>query len=157
MSWIVVTASISACTRLSDSIRTRWLRRTSVIQSLVVFALYITVLVTANGFGSDPKCNHEAIAVIFVKFSALHSGRITGSIIVSIVVALYIAMTFKDYTSKMIKHLLKYNHFKSYRRRHFAISLKPVTAIFHTPDLDSSEQREPKPKRRVSYIPYICL
>jgi hypothetical protein len=101
MSWITVIVSLASCSRFSGG--TGILQLSSVVQSYVILAFAFAVLGKAGDFGSCPKYNHKARAVIFGPFSALNSGRIFGWIIVSLVATVYTLMTARDYIVQVQK------------------------------------------------------
>jgi hypothetical protein len=103
MAWITVIASLASCNRLSED--TKVLQLVSVIQSLVVVAFALAILIQAMSFGQSPECNQEAVAVIFRPFSALKSGRILGWVVVVSVVAGYTTMTARDITAQLLQKM----------------------------------------------------
>lgn len=71
----------------------------SVIQSLVIFAFALAILITAKTFGSTPQCNPHAVLVFLRPFPVFNAGRIVGWVIIVLMLALYAFMTAKDYLS----------------------------------------------------------
>ena len=53
--------------------------------------------VTAESFGGNTKCNKEVLYVFFfANLNAVHQGRIVGLVLTSILILIYIPMTFSE-------------------------------------------------------------
>ncbi|KAF7973153.1 hypothetical protein HWV62_15931 [Athelia sp. TMB] len=80
----------------------RILQLLSVLQSIVVFAFALAVLITAPRFGSNPECNTHAVLAFFGHFPVFNAGRIVGGTTGGIVIVLYVCMTARDYLSPLL-------------------------------------------------------
>ncbi|KAF7983538.1 hypothetical protein HWV62_21102 [Athelia sp. TMB] len=88
----------------------RWLQRCSVLQSLIVFAFALAILISAPHFGSNPECNKHAVLVFFGHFPVFPAGRIVGGVAGSIVISGYMYTTLKDYLSKARRTIRSRKH-----------------------------------------------
>ena len=95
LSWASVFFSLPTYNRFVKSDKT--LQLLSIIQSYVLFAYAIAILIKAKTFGPSFCCNQTARVVLFRPFSALHAGRIVGWIVVMSVVAVYTFLCCYDY------------------------------------------------------------
>ena len=95
LSWITVIFSLPSCHRFPDG--TKILKFVSVVQSCIVFAFVLVLLIKAKTFGSNPGCNGHAVVTLFRPFSALNAGRIVGWVVVVAVIAFYSGMTVVEY------------------------------------------------------------
>ncbi|KAJ6591006.1 hypothetical protein DFH09DRAFT_191549 [Mycena vulgaris] len=105
MAWMTSTFALAFCIRLSNE--TVVLQQISIVQSYAVIAFALIVLGKAPSFGQHPKCNHEAVAVIFRPFSALRNGRIFGWCIVGLTSVLVTIITVRDYMVKIQRTIRK--------------------------------------------------
>ena len=85
LSWASVFSSLPSYNRFVKGDKT--LKYFAIVQSYILFAFALAILIRAPTFGSTPLCNSNAKAVIFRPFSALHGGRIAATIVVAIVIA----------------------------------------------------------------------
>ncbi|KAJ7891341.1 hypothetical protein B0H14DRAFT_3428647 [Mycena olivaceomarginata] len=74
LSWVAVFFSLRTRTEFPNK-NVQMLHIVSIIQSYVIFAFALTLLITAKSFGRSLECNANAVVVVFRPFSALKSGR----------------------------------------------------------------------------------
>jgi hypothetical protein len=98
MSWVAVITSLSSCHRFVDG--TTVIKIWSIVQSYVIFAFALVILIKAQTFGNNPECNGNAVVVLFRPFSALHAGRIVGWVVTMAVIVLYTGVTTIEYWMK---------------------------------------------------------
>ncbi|KAI5118519.1 hypothetical protein M0805_007688 [Coniferiporia weirii] len=95
LSWASVFFSLPAYNRFVKSDKT--LKYLSVLQSYILFAFALAILIKADSFGMTPPCNPNAVAVIFRPIPALRAGRIAASVLVVITIIIYSGLTISDY------------------------------------------------------------
>lgn len=88
---------LASCGSIREDVRI--LQLLSVVQSVVVFAFSLAVLITAETFGSNPECNTHAVLVFLRPFRVFNAGRIIGGVLCGTVLVLYTFMTARDYLS----------------------------------------------------------
>ncbi|KAJ7763674.1 hypothetical protein DFH07DRAFT_812734 [Mycena maculata] len=124
LSWVAVCFSMTACVRFSSSESSKYNKITakitmlhffSIIQSYTLFAFPLAVLITAETFGSNAKCNPNAVVVLFRPFSALKSGRIVIFVLTGLVVVVYTTILVWDYLPP-VKPAIRWVH-KQLRKR----------------------------------------
>ncbi|KZP08197.1 hypothetical protein FIBSPDRAFT_1052534 [Athelia psychrophila] len=93
--WVTNICLLASCGSIKQDVRI--LQLLSVLQSIVVFAFALAVLITAHTFGSNPECNTHAKLVFLRPFRVFDAGRIVGGVTCGIVLVLYICMTARDY------------------------------------------------------------
>jgi hypothetical protein len=99
MSWVAVIGSLSSfCHRFVDG--TAIIKIWSIVQSYVIFAFTLVILIKARTFGNNPQCNGHAVVVLFQPFSALSAGRTVGWIVTVTVIAVYTGVTVAEYWMK---------------------------------------------------------
>jgi hypothetical protein len=99
ISWVSVYFSLPANTRFPGKVK--MLHLCSVIQSCILFAFAFAMLGTATTFGSTPKCNHNAVVVLFRPFAALDVGRILFLVLTALVVSIYGGIIYKDWKNSI--------------------------------------------------------
>ncbi|KAF7964933.1 hypothetical protein HWV62_1619 [Athelia sp. TMB] len=85
----------------------QWLQHFSVLQSIVLFAFGLAILISAKTFGSNPECNRHAVLVLFWHFSVFPVGRIVGGVAGAALILGYTYITVKDYLCKAREMLRK--------------------------------------------------
>ena len=108
LSWASVFFSLPTYNRFVKSDKT--LQLLSIIQSYLLFAYAIAILIKAQTFGPSWCCNGTAKVALFRPFSALHAGRIVGWVVVMLVVIIYTVLSVYDYWPLATKY---YRRFKS--------------------------------------------
>lgn len=99
LSWASVFSSLPSYNRFKRGDAT--LKYFAVVQSYILFAFALAIIIKAPTFGATPLCNSNAQAVIFRPFSALRGGRITAAVVLSIVIATYTWLTYSDYAPQV--------------------------------------------------------
>ncbi len=95
MSWVTVFFSLPSFHRFPAG--TKALKLLSVMQSYLIFAFSLVILITAEKFGNRSECNPIAVVVLFQPFSALKPGRIIGWIVIIGVATMYTIITAIEY------------------------------------------------------------
>lgn len=98
--WVTNICLLASCGNIKEDVRI--LQLLSVIQSIVVLAFALAVLITAPTFGSYPECNTHALLVFMRPFKVFNVGRIIGGVTCGTVSALYTFMTAYDYLSPIL-------------------------------------------------------
>lgn len=101
LAWASVVTSMPAYNRFIKGQKS--LLFISIIQSFCVFALGFVVMATAPSFGSTPRCNHHAVAVIFKPFPVLNAGRYTALVVLCITAFSYFFICVSDYMQSIIR------------------------------------------------------
>ncbi|KAG9042068.1 hypothetical protein FS842_002304, partial [Serendipita sp. 407] len=68
----------------------------------------------SNTFGSTPRCNINAVLVIFQPFPALPTGRIVGSIVTVAMILLYTWVLIRDHMPTSLKRKLNASSLTTY-------------------------------------------
>jgi uncharacterized membrane protein (UPF0136 family) len=102
LSWVAVFFSLRTRTEFPNK-NVQMLHVVSIIQSYVVFAFALTLLITAKSFGRSLECNANAVVVVFRPFSALKSGRPVAWVLTILVITVYTGILVKE----QIKHVAK--------------------------------------------------
>jgi hypothetical protein len=69
----------------------------AILQSYLVFAITLSIFVSAPTFGNTPQCNGSAKVALFGALLALHTGRLLGLAGISVLILLYTATVAMDY------------------------------------------------------------
>jgi hypothetical protein len=115
LSWAAVFFSLPTYNRFIKSDKT--LQVLSIIQSYILFAYAIAILIKAETFGPSYCCNETARVALFRPFSALHAGRIVGWVVVVLVVVIYTGLSVYDYWPLAVKWYRDFKHGRTWLQR----------------------------------------
>ncbi|KAJ7069249.1 hypothetical protein C8F01DRAFT_1363474 [Mycena amicta] len=73
------------------------LRYFAIIQTYLILAFALALLIKAESFGSRPQCNQYAVVVLLRPFSALKPGRIVCFVLVAVFTMFYTVITVEDH------------------------------------------------------------
>ena len=142
LSWAAVFFSLPSYNRFVKSDRT--LQYLSIVQSYVLFAFALSILIKAKAFGSNPECNANAVVVLYHEFNALHQGRIVAWIFVILVIVIYTFLTISDYLPLVKRWYRKLQHQGKREPRNPSSLEKGVT---QTTPSNNAEVNKPKKKK----------
>ncbi|KIJ45961.1 hypothetical protein M422DRAFT_46535 [Sphaerobolus stellatus SS14] len=153
LAWMALTACLPSCNHFQIKDQgtdnsVSMLKLVSVVQSYLLFALALVLLIQTPSFGSYPECNQNAVAVIFGPFKVFKAGRIVGGIVMGIVILLYSAVTILDYIPQKQKDQVKEIWINRRRPQIFKFNM-------NSQPTSNTETRRPRPARQQSQLARI--